>query len=941
MAQRLSADEREKQILEYWDKHQTFKRSVEERPKDNLFVFYDGPPFATGTIHYGHIPSQMLKDAIPRYQTMKGKRVERKWGWDCHGLPIENIIEKDFDLGSRDKIEEYGIDKFNEACRSRVLEYAEDWKVKIRRIGRWVDMEAAYHTMDLPFMESVWWAFSELHKKDAVYEGHRPIHICPRCATPLSHSEVGQGYQDVTDPAVTLKFELKDEPGTFVLAWTTTPWTLPGNMLLAVGGDIKYKKIKQGGETYILASERVEDVMDGEYEEVGELSAFDLVGRTYKSLFPYYADRERAFRIVAAAFVSTEEGTGVVHVAPGFGEDDFACGMEEKLEIIQHIKIDGTFKPEVTDFAGESAKPSDPKVVAWLRENNKLYKEEKVKHSYPHCWRCDTPLLNYATTSWFVKVAEIRDKLLKNNEDIRWVPDTIKHGRFGNWLAGARDWSISRNRYWGTPIPVWKSEDGDVVVVSSVAQLEELSGVKVTDLHKHIVDEITFEKDGKTYTRIPEVFDCWIESGSMPYAQIHYPFENKERFEENFPADFIAEGVDQTRAWFYYLMVMSTWLFEKPTFNNAIVNGIVLADDGKKMSKRLKNYPEITGLVERYGADALRFYILGSPAVHADNMRFEEAGVKEVSNKLIGTLGNVLSFYKLFVNEVPGEVEVGDLAVLDVWVKSRCAQAFNKVTESLEGYELAPAARAIQDFVSDLSQWYVRRSRDRFKGEDEKDKAVAARVLYEVLDTTSKMAAPIVPFISEYIYLGLQTRQEGESVHLENWPEAQTVNVEALEKMELLRELVSRTLEAREEAKVPVRQALGSLKVSTEVELNEEYLDVLKSEVNVQNASWKKGSLAVDLDTEITPELKQLGLVREVGRQVNNMRKEAGLTIEDQIVLSWESEDPDITAMFKKYGEDLAARIKAKEIREGLDLSLEKVQVELGGALIVLQIKKI
>ncbi|MBI2476642.1 isoleucine--tRNA ligase, partial [Candidatus Uhrbacteria bacterium] len=543
MQQPQSAREREEAILAFWKQERVFERSVEERPKNNPYVFYDGPPFATGTPHYGHIVASTIKDVVPRYFTMRGKRIERVWGWDCHGLPIENIVEKDFELGSKANIEAFGVEKFNASCRSRVLEYADEWEKVIHRLGRWVDMEHAYRTMDPAFMESVWWGFKQLYDKGAVYEGFRPIHICPRCATVLSQSEVGQGYKDVTDPSLVVRFRLRDEKDTFVLVWTTTPWTLPGNMLLAIAPNERYLKVKQRNEQLIVAKSRAQAVLDGAYEVVGELSSSELAGKMYEPLFSYFADRKGAFRVVEGAFVSMEEGTGIVHIAPGFGEDDFALGQREGLEIIRHIYIDGTMADEVTDFAGQQAKESDEDIVEWLTGRGMIYSASKIRHSYPHCWRCDTPLLNYATTSWFIKVAEIRDELLKLNQDIHWVPEYMKHGRFENWLEGVRDWSVSRSRYWGTPLPIWRAEDGDVIVVGSVAQLKELSGVEAKDIHKHVVDAIEIQRDGKTFRRVPEVFDCWIESGSMPFAQVHYPFENRDEFEKGFPAEFIAEGV--------------------------------------------------------------------------------------------------------------------------------------------------------------------------------------------------------------------------------------------------------------------------------------------------------------------------------------------------------------------------------------------------------------
>ncbi|HBU28162.1 TPA: isoleucine--tRNA ligase [Candidatus Uhrbacteria bacterium] len=933
MAERKGADAREQDVLEYWKKNRIFERSVEERPEENQFIFYDGPPFATGTPHYGHLVGGTMKDVVPRYWTMRGKRVERVWGWDCHGLPIENLIEKDLDLGSRDKIRAFGIDQFNESCRARVLEYVDEWERVVPRMGRWVDMEHCYRTMDPQFMESVWWGFKQLWEKNALYEGYRPIHICPRCATTLSSSEAGSNYSDITDTSVTVRFKVNGEADTFILAWTTTPWTLPGNMLLAVGASVPYVKVKQRHEFLILAKDRLESVMDGEYEVIEELTAADLIGKTYEPLFPYFADRPGAFRVVAADFVTTDEGTGVVHIAPGFGEDDFYVGQAEQLDIIRHVNIDGTFTAEVKDFAGEQAKPSDHKILEHLAGRGLVYMTKPLRHSYPLCWRCDTPLLNYTTNSWYVRVADIRDRLLANNKQTTWVPSNMKDGRFGNWLEGARDWAVSRQRYWGTPLPIWRAEDGEMLVIGSIKELETLSGKKVTDLHKHLVDEIVIEKEGKTFTRIPEVLDCWFESGSMPYARLHYPFENQEKFEAGLPADFIAEGQDQTRAWFYYLMVMSTWLFDKPAFTNVIVNGIVVAEDGKKMSKRLKNYPDPMEVVERYGADALRMYLMSSPVVNAENLRFKESGVKEVSNKFVGTLNNVLSFYQLFVHAIPEIVQPEELHPLDRWILAQLQQTRVRVTSYMDAYELAPAARELQDFVTELSQWYVRRSRDRFKDEASDDYRVASRVLYRVLEMLSRMIAPFAPFLAEHVYRSIADRPEEDSVHLALWPmddDLDFMDEEILGIMKTVRDLVTRVLDQRTEAKIPVRQILHSAVVRSSEALPEACLEIIRDEVNVESITWEEGELGVTLDTVLTPELKQAGIVRELQRQGNSLRKDAGLQRDDVITLYWESDNKDVIATFETFEQEIATRVNAKEIVRGLANAKQTTEVKIG-----------
>ena len=728
----------EDEVLNFWDRGKIFEKSIahpaslniesredkitshhplahfsqKEGGRDNKvvkeYVFYDGPPFATGTPHYGHIVASIMKDVVPRYWTMKGYRVERKWGWDCHGLPIENIVEKELGFKSKKDIELLGVAKFNETCRSKVLTYVDEWKKVIRRLGRWADMDNAYKTMDKDYMESIWWVFKQLYDKNLIYEGYKSMHICPRCETTLSQQEVAEGYKNVKDLSATVKFKLEPnqkigdfetDDNTYILAWTTTPWTLIGNAALAVGSSIKYLVLSIKGEAgkYIIAKDRASEVFKGkEYKILKEIKSKDLVGLEYKPIFDYYAKDEslknkknaapatpersdggRGWKIYAADFVTTDEGTGVVHIAPAFGEDDMNLGKEHDLPFIQHVGMDGIFKPEVTDFAGMHVKPindtqaTDVEIIKYLAHKNLLFSKEKYEHSYPHCWRCDTPLINYATSSWFVKITDIKDKALDLAKKINWTPKHMKDGRFGQWLAGARDWSISRQRFWASVIPIWKCEGqkseirnqkseikegkcDNLKVIGSVEELEKLSGKKINDLHKHVVDEITFpcEKCGGVMKRIPDVLDCWFESGSMPYAQTHYPFANEQKFENNFPAEFIAEGVDQTRAWFYYLHVIATAIKNKPAFKNVIVNGIVLAEDGKKMAKRLQNYPDPTEVMEKYGADALRYYLLTSPVMLAENLNFAEKGVQESLRKVNMLLWNVYKFYEMYAGQI-------------------------------------------------------------------------------------------------------------------------------------------------------------------------------------------------------------------------------------------------------------------------------------------------
>ncbi|MBU1180343.1 isoleucine--tRNA ligase [Patescibacteria group bacterium] len=927
----------ETRILDFWKKNNIFQKSIETRPADRPYVFYDGPPFATGLPHYGHIVASLMKDIVPRYWTMKGYRVERKWGWDCHGLPIENIIEKKLNLKSKRDIEKYGIDKFNNACHAAVLKYAKEWKDVVERIGRWVDMDNDYKTMDIEYMESIWWVFSELWKKDLVYEGHKAMHICPRCETPLSNFEVTQGYKDVKDIAVTAKFPLKHPeklglPGkTYVLAWTTTPWTLPGNVLLAVGKNINYVVVEIKNDenisdgTYIFSKADYDENADKKYKIKKTFKGADLAGLEYEPLFPYFKNTENAFRIVPADFVTTEEGTGVVHIAPAFGEDDYDLGKKENTGWVQHVGMDGRFTPDVKDFAGMEVKPkenpqaTDVEILKWLAKHDLIFAKEKYEHSYPHCWRCDSPLINYATSSWFVRVTKLKNELLKNNKKIHWVPEHIKEGRFGKWLESARDWAVSRNRFWGAPIPIWQSKDGDTICVGSVAELEKLSGKKFTDIHKHILDKAIIKKVGKEYKRIEQVFDCWFESGGMPYGQMHYPFENKKKFEAGFPAEFIAEGQDQTRGWFYTLHVLATALTSgknpsipvkegQPAFKNVVVNGIVLAEDGKKMSKRLQNYPNPMEIVKKYGADAMRYYLASSPVMYAENLNFSETGVREMYNKLLNTLSNVLDLYLMYGNK--NEKYDGSENILDKWITAKLKQLGQEVEKNMNEYKLAEASRPIVEFVSDLSQWHVRRSRDRIKTKDTKALGTLRYVLVEL----AKISAPFVPFISEHIYQEL--KGAGESVHLAEWPEYKKLSKDEeklLKDMQIAREIVEKALSLRSEAGIKVRQPLAELQIS-DFGLQNELLDIIAKEINVKKVEQSTNkNKNIALDTKITQELKEEGCVRELIRGVNALRKKAGLTPKDKVVLYLQA-DKKLEKVFEKNKEKILKTTISKKL---------------------------
>ena len=775
----------EEEQLAFWNERDVFRRSVEERDPEKAFSFYDGPPFATGLPHYGHILAGTIKDVIPRYQTMRGRRVERRFGWDCHGLPIENEIEKTLGISGKKAIEEYGVDRFNEACRGTVQKYASEWETIIGRTGRWVDFRNDYKTMDPSFMESIWWVFHTIWQKGLIYEGKKSMPFCPRCSTPLSNFEVQLAYKEVKDPSLTVRFRVDGEENTFFLAWTTTPWTLPSNLGLTVGPDIDYVRVRRGDETLICAEARVGALFkeDDGHEIVGTVKGSELVGMTYEPLFPYFAELkdEGGFRVIPGDFVTTEDGTGIVHTAPGFGEDDFLAGQEHGLPLVCPMDMEGQLTDEVSDYAGRFVKDVDEEIVRRLKEEGQLFQKQAYVHNYPHCWRCDSPLFYRAITTWFLEVGPIKEQMIEANARTRWMPEHLRDGRFGNWLANARDWAISRNRYWGTPLPVWKCEEGHAHCVGSVAELSELSDREITDLHKHFVDPITFpcQEDGCSLTmhRIEEVLDCWFESGSMPYAQVHYPFENKESFEATFPAEFIAEGLDQTRGWFYSLTVLGTALFGKSPFENVVVNGLVLAEDGKKMSKRLKNYPEPLELIGECGADAMRLALMHSPAVRASDLRFSRAGVElELKNILI-PLWNAYAFFVSYAR-TDGFDPSRDLETtasenaLDRWILSRLNRLVRSVMDGMDGYDLQVSVNAFVEFVDELTNWYIRRSRRRFwKSENDGDKRSAHSTLYRVLLQLSQVIAPYVPFISEAIYRNLRTPDMPESVHLSLFPD--------------------------------------------------------------------------------------------------------------------------------------------------------------------------
>lgn len=1097
----LDIKKNEEEILKFWNENDIFKKSLKKNSEKNEFTFFDGPPFATGLPHYGHIVASCIKDVIPRYKTMNGYYVERKWGWDCHGLPVENLIEKELGFKSKKDIEDYGVGKFNEFCRSSVMRYADSWREFIPKIGRWVDMDNDYKTMDASYMESVWWVFSELWKKDLVYEGYKTMHICPRCETALSNFEVTQGYKELKDLTCTVAFKLKNKENTYILSWTTTPWTLPGNVALAISTNISYLLVNFEDKNYIVAKDLVENVFENkEYKIIEEINNKDLIGEEYEPLFDYFSNNkdikniENGWKIYNADFVTTEEGTGIVHIACAFGEDDMVLGKKENLPFIQHVTIDGKFISSVSDFSGMTIKTKDDNsscdldIVKFLNQKGSLFSKKNHIHSYPCCWRCDTPLLNYATSSWFVDVPKIKENLIKNNQNVNWVPAHIKDGRFGKWIEDARDWAVSRSRFWGCPLPVWKCDDPEckhTEIISSVSDiyektkdqnlltkvillrhgktdynekhfadyedraslnkegleykkalpeilkdtkidaifssplsrcLETISGLsesknlevnirdnfrefnfgsyqdkffdckkikwndekigggessfdaysrvseelgkilnenkgktiivcshadllvfmrkylsdfdydrqksnfhhkntdivtlyvdnrtgKEFDLHKHFVDDIHFDcpECNSKMSRIPEVFDCWFESGSMPYA------ENSTNEKTILPSDFIAEGQDQTRGWFYTLMVLGTAVFNKEAFSNVIVNGIVLAEDGSKMSKSKKNYPDPNLVLDKFGADAVRYYLMSSPVVKSADFAFSENGVLEITKKVVFKIFNVLDFYKIAKEGL--EFDIKNLPETsnnsDLWIISSLNQFIKDSTYGYENYLLDDATRPIMKFISDLSNWYLRQNRLRFKSADLVEREKSLRILGYVLLQFSKVIAPIMPFSAEKLYKELGV-DDFESVHLETWPIYSEKNIDdkLISEISFIRNIVSLGLSLRKSSNIPVKTPLNSISIvasSLQSEIINNNEEVIKSELNIKEI--KKVSSASSISKMIiSPNARVLG--PKFGKEVQEIIKEAkngNFELKDEIIIiakKWEISSKDCEIRF-------------------------------------------
>jgi isoleucyl-tRNA synthetase len=1003
----------EEDILRMWEESDIFARSIRGK-KD--FVFYDGPPFATGTPHYGHLLAGTLKDVVPRYWAMRGYKVERRFGWDTHGLPVEMEIEKKLGINGPDEVEAFGVAKYNEECRSIVLRYTDLWRKTVTRLGRWVDFDNDYKTMDPEFMESVWWVFKTLWDKGLIYEGYKVMPYSWRLGTPLSNFEANMDYRKVQDPAVTVGLPIINNNHPVVggdnlvlLAWTTTPWTLPSNMALCVGADIDYVKAQVAGDEhiYVVAAALKDKVLGEDAEILETVKGSDLVGLSYTPLFDLFeeARKEGAFRVVADDYVSTESGTGIVHQAPAFGEDDWRVCERENVPMRDATDNQGRFTADFPLGEGQFVKDADKAIIAELKGRGRLFHQETIDHDYPFCWRSGTPLIYKAISTWFVKVSTLRDAMVAHNSSINWVPDYVGEKRFHNWLEGARDWAISRNRFWGTPMPIWRCDSCDhLEVMGSVADLEKRCGQPVADLHKHFVDENHWSCPScpGRMNRISEVLDCWFESGAMPYAQHHYPFENKELVEQNLPADFIAEGLDQTRGWFYTLLVLSTALFDRPPFKNVIVNGLILADDGRKMSKSLKNYPDPDVVVNEYGADALRAYLINSPLVRAEPMRFSEQGVREVVRSVVLPLWNSYSFFATYAAvekwqppEVPSQVS--DRSRMDQWIVSISMSLVSEVNTEMEAYRLYNVIPSVLGFIDHLTNWYIRRSRRRFWHNDNpSDHQHAFETLYEVLCRFSRLLAPILPFMADLLYqrleVGIRTGAQ-DSVHLEAFPmpNERLVNKELEAAMEVMREVVNLGRNLREKHRIRVRQPLQLIKVATGTQLNtalrDELSHVVLEELNVKAIEWvadasalvtvsvkanfkvlgrklgkrmkpvanaiaalgepeiqalldgqtlpiegesielehviiiqeatgegaveTSGGVTVELDTRISEVLKLEGLARELVSKVQAARKEAGLAVEDRIVLSLKTDSQDLQVAIKTHQEMIAREVLA------------------------------
>jgi len=943
----------EESILRYWQENQIYQKTLEKNPKDNVFSFYDGPPFITGTPHWGTLLPSITKDIIPRYQTMRGKYVRRVWGWDVHGLPAENQVEKKLGLKTKKDIETLGIQNFINACRQYVSETSDAWRWYIDHIGRWADLDTAYRTDNLHYMESVMQVFKQLHEKGLIYRGRRVSLYCPRCATPLSKFEVTMdegSYRDVEDPAVTVAFRLINDEVS-LLAWTTTPWTLPANFALAVDPQAEYVKVTNGRQTFVLAHQALERYRDQDFEILERFKGEAMVGWQYEPLYNFtQANPDTDHRVYPAEFVTMEDGTGIVHIAPGFGEDDTRLGEQVGLSLFETLNDEGHFKAELGEWAGLYFKKADPLIIEDLKKRDLLIKHEPFQHAYPHCYRCGTPLIYKAQVAWYLKIDPLRPQLLASNQTINWVPPHFGEGRFRYNLENAPDWSLSRTRYWGSPIPVWETEDGEVFVAGSIEELERLSGQKITDLHRPAIDEVVLTlPSGKQARRVPEVLDCWFESGAMPYAQDHVPFENQEVFERHFPADFIVEYTGQLRGWFYYLHVLANALKDSIAFRNVLVHGVILGSDGRKMSKSYANYPDPKQTMEKYGGEAVRLLFMSSSVMHGDEVAIKEEDIRDHS-RVLNVLRNSFRYFLTYANvhawQPANRVESSD--VLDRWITVRLEEFIAEYSQGLEAFDIPRSTRAIRPFIEDLSTWYIRRSRERFVTGD----AQALGTLHYVLARFAVAVAPTLPFTAEYFYRTLTGQP---SVHLEDYPEADTVMVseqaDMLTVMDQIRGIASAVHKMRSDAGLSLRQPLQAVAVNGFMDLanRPEFIQILQDEVNVETvlfeaeavASWPQAAVeggTVYLNTELTDQLRQEGQVRELVRMLQDARKKAGFEVGETAVLRYATNDPAWQQIFESHHQVI---LKGASLTALEPADSEEVLTPLGDEPVSIALKKV